>query len=114
MPARCCWAHSLAAFVALLIGRPTLRLSGVYLAMATLAFGEVVRITILNSETLTGGALGLNGIPHLTSALDVALAVDRNTLRFAALRALANRPYDERHLPRRDRYRAYGLKRTRV
>jgi len=64
-----------AAFVALLIGRPTLRLSGVYLAMATLAFGEVVRITILNSETLTGGALGLNGVPHLTSAFDVGLAV---------------------------------------
>src|SRR5262245_32113923 len=64
-----------AAFVALLIGRPTLRLSGVYLAMATLAFGEVVRITILNFETLTGGALGLNGVPHLTSAFDVGLAV---------------------------------------
>ena len=64
-----------AAVVALLIGRPTLRLSGVYLAMATLAFGEIVRITILNYETLTGGALGLNGVPHLTSAFDVCLAV---------------------------------------
>ena len=38
------------ALVALIIGRPTLRLSGVYLAMATLAFGEVVRIVILNAE----------------------------------------------------------------
>ncbi len=77
------------AFVALLIGRPTLRLSGVYLAMATLAFGEVVRIVILNSETLTGGALGLNGIPHLTSGLDVALAVAGTLyilLRFACSR----------------------------
>ena len=34
----------LPALVALVIGQPTLRLSGVYLAMATLAFGEVVRI----------------------------------------------------------------------
>lgn len=65
----------LAAGMALVIGRPTLRLSGVYLAMATLAFGEVVRIVFLNAEGLTGGALGLNGIPQLTGAFDVALAV---------------------------------------
>jgi branched-chain amino acid transport system permease protein len=65
----------LPALVALGIGRPTLRLSGVYLAMATLAFGEVVRIVILNAEGLTGGALGLNGIPQLTRWFDVALAV---------------------------------------
>lgn len=69
------------AVVAFLIGKPTLRLSGVYLAMATLAFGEVVRILILNTEDLTGGALGLNGIPpltqwwHVLAALLVALAV---------------------------------------
>jgi len=63
------------ALVALLIGGPTLRLSGVYLAMATLAFGEVVRIIILNAEGLTGGALGFNGIPQLTDGFDVALAV---------------------------------------
>jgi branched-chain amino acid transport system permease protein len=65
----------LPALVALAIGGPTLRLSGVYLAMATLAFGEVVRIVILNAEGLTGGALGLNGIPQLTNGLDVAFAV---------------------------------------
>ena len=65
----------LAAAAALVIGRPTLRLSGVYLAMATLAFGEVVRILILNAEDLTGGALGLNGIPQLTGALHVLFAV---------------------------------------
>jgi branched-chain amino acid transport system permease protein len=63
------------ALVALIIGRPTLRLSGVYLAMATLAFGEVVRIVILNAENLTGGALGLNGIPQLTGWFEVVLAV---------------------------------------
>ena len=65
-------APALTAFV---IGRPTLRLSGVYLAMATLAFGEVVRIALLNAESLTGGALGLNGIPPLTQWWHVALAV---------------------------------------
>ena len=61
--------------VALLIGGPTLRLSGVYLAMATLGFGEVVRVLILNAESLTGGALGLNGIPQLTQWWHVAAAL---------------------------------------
>ena len=63
------------ALVALLIGAPTLRLSGVYLAMATLGFGEVVRVLILNAESLTGGALGLNAIPQLTAWWHVALAL---------------------------------------
>ena len=53
------------ALVALIIGAPTLRLSGVYLAMATLAFGEVVRVIVLNLE-ITGGPEGLNGIPLKT------------------------------------------------
>ncbi|MBS0326523.1 MAG: branched-chain amino acid ABC transporter permease [Proteobacteria bacterium] len=63
------------ALMAFLIGRPTLRLSGVYLAMATLAFGEVVRIVLLNTDRVTGGALGLNGIPQLTRWWHVALAL---------------------------------------
>jgi len=61
--------------IALLIGGPTLRLSGVYLAMATLGFGEVVRVMILNAESLTGGALGLNGIPQLTQWWHVVVAL---------------------------------------
>jgi branched-chain amino acid transport system permease protein len=73
------------ALVALLIGLPTLRLSGVYLAMATLAFGEVVRIFILNTENWTGGALGLNGIPQSTQWWHVLLAV---TLTLAVLARL--------------------------
>ncbi|MDD5325718.1 MAG: branched-chain amino acid ABC transporter permease [Polaromonas sp.] len=63
------------ALMAFIIGKPTLRLSGVYLAMATLAFGEVVRIALLNVESITGGALGLNGIPQLTQWWHVALAL---------------------------------------
>lgn len=47
----------------LLIGLPTLRLRGVYLAVATLGFGEVVRVIFLNLE-ITGGALGLKNIPN--------------------------------------------------
>lgn len=63
------------AIMAAIIGLPTIRLSGVYLAMATLAFGEVVRVIVLNTESVTGGALGLNGIPQLTQWWHVLLAV---------------------------------------
>ncbi len=61
--------------VALAIGGPTLRLSGVYLAMATLGFGEVVRVLVLNADRWTGGALGLNGIPQSTQWWHVVLAL---------------------------------------
>jgi len=56
----------LATAVATIIGIPSLRLRGVYLAIATLAFGEVVRVIALNL-TITGGALGLVGIPPLVT-----------------------------------------------
>jgi branched-chain amino acid transport system permease protein len=74
-PAAMAAGMAMPAVVAFLIGKPTLRLSGVYLAMATLAFGEVVRIFILNTDNLTGGALGLNGIPQLTMWWHMLLAV---------------------------------------
>lgn len=63
------------AALAFVVGKPVLRLSGIYLAMATLGFGEVVRITLLNWESLTGGALGLNGIPQSTEWWHVAIAL---------------------------------------
>jgi branched-chain amino acid transport system permease protein len=65
----------LPAVIATLIGLPLIRLSGVYLAIATLAFGEVVRVFILNTESWTGGAMGLNGIPQYTEWWHVLLAV---------------------------------------
>jgi branched-chain amino acid transport system permease protein len=74
------------AAVAFVIGKPTLRLSGVYLAMATLAFGEVVRIVILNTESWTGGALGLNGIPQSTQWWHVLLAVALSLFVLARMR----------------------------
>ncbi len=49
---------------ALAIGVPTLRLSGVYLAIATIGLGEVLRAVYLNVDYL-GGALGISGIPQL-------------------------------------------------
>jgi branched-chain amino acid transport system permease protein len=65
-------AGILPALVALVIGLPTLRLSGVYLAMATLGFGEVVRVVILNLQ-ITGGPMGINGIPQKTEFWHIAL-----------------------------------------
>ncbi len=57
----------------LLIGLPTLRLKGDYLAIATLGFGEIIRVTILNMK-ITGGAFGLRGIPKFTN-LPIALGL---------------------------------------
>ena len=49
-----------------LIGLPTLRLRGDYLAIATLGLGEIIRIVIMNIDYV-GGAAGFKGIPHLTT-----------------------------------------------
>ncbi|MGI5882797.1 MAG: branched-chain amino acid ABC transporter permease [Dethiobacteria bacterium] len=62
-----------AAFFGILIGIPTLRLKGDYLAIATLGFGEIVRIIFLNLK-ITGGAVGLRGIPKETTLLWVIAA----------------------------------------
>ncbi|SHJ28692.1 amino acid/amide ABC transporter membrane protein 2, HAAT family [Clostridium amylolyticum] len=56
----------LAALAGIVIGIPTLRLKGDYLAIATLGFGEIVRILLLNNEYL-GGASGFNDIPQKTN-----------------------------------------------
>lgn len=61
-----------AAFIGWLLGLPVLRLRDVYLAIATLGFGEIVRIIAVNFDkfsglTLLGGAQGLDGIPKLTT-----------------------------------------------
>jgi branched-chain amino acid transport system permease protein len=55
-----------AALAGLLVGVPSLRLKGDYLALVTLGFGEIIRVVFQNVEFL-GGALGLNGIPAYTT-----------------------------------------------
>ena len=57
-----------AALVGLIIGMPTIRLRGLYLAIATMGFGEVVRVIALNLD-ITHGALGFSGIPSMASVL---------------------------------------------
>jgi len=55
-----------AAFFGFIIGVPTLRLKGDYLAIATLGFGEITKNILLNLE-FTGGPMGLRGIPKVTN-----------------------------------------------
>lgn len=54
------------ALVALLIGIPILRLSGHYLAMATLGLNFVVHTVLLQWDEVTGGPSGFSGIPYLS------------------------------------------------
>jgi len=56
-------AAGLTAVLALLVGLPVLRLRGIYLAIATIALVEIVRVAILNLP-FTGGAAGIFGIPQ--------------------------------------------------
>ena len=64
-----CVALVIAVFAGLLLGAPTLRLRGDYLAIVTLGFGEIVRITANNAESITVGPWGITQIPH--PAIDV-------------------------------------------
>ncbi len=57
-------AGILAAFWGIILGFPVLRLRGDYLAIVTLAFGEIIRIVLLNWYTFTGGPDGLSRIPR--------------------------------------------------
>jgi branched-chain amino acid transport system permease protein len=56
-------AAAVAGVAGLLIGLPTLRLGGIYLAMATLGFGEIIHLVLLNWLGLTRGPLGIPAIP---------------------------------------------------
>ena len=85
---------------ALLVGGPTLRLSGVYLAIATIGLGEVLRAVWLNLD-IVGGAMGLSGIPEKASSgliyavLLVALAALRLLGRSSVGRAMEAMREDE-------------------
>jgi len=65
---------ALAAVTGYLVGMPSLRLRGDYLAIVTLGFGEIIRVLILNIDAI-GGARGLPGIPQWTSFFWVGLGV---------------------------------------
>ena len=59
-------AGLLAGLWGMILGFPVLRLRGDYLAIVTLAFGEIIRIVLLNWTSLTNGPNGISGIPRPT------------------------------------------------
>lgn len=59
-------AGILAAFWGVILGFPVLRLRGDYLAIVTLAFGEIIRVVLLNWYEFTNGPDGISGIPRPT------------------------------------------------
>ena len=84
------------AGIGLALGGPTLRLRGDYLAIVTLGFGEVVKVTLRNLEHVTGGMKGLNPVPPPGAGLTVrgldlglAFAIDPRWFYYLALASLA-------------------------
>jgi branched-chain amino acid transport system permease protein len=59
-------AGILSSFWGILLGFPVLRLRGDYLAIVTLAFGEIIRLILINWTALTNGYAGVSGIPRPT------------------------------------------------
>ncbi len=59
-------AGILAAFWGIILGFPVLRLKGDYLAIVTLAFGEIIRLVLINWQEVTKGTFGISGIPKAT------------------------------------------------
>ena len=59
-------AGILAAFWGILLGFPVLRLRGDYLAIVTLAFGEIIRLVLINWVDFSGGGAGISSIPRVT------------------------------------------------
>src|ERR1043166_9686426 len=59
-------AGVLAAFWGILLGFPVLRLRGDYLAVVTLAFGEIIRLVLINWVPVTKGYAGISGLPRPT------------------------------------------------
>ena len=82
-------AGLIAAVAGLLVGFPVLRLRGDYLAIVTLGFGEIVRLILLNWQSLTGGPNGIPGIPRPSF---FGLAFNTSEHGFAAMFGLSYSP----------------------
>lgn len=59
-------AGCMAAFWGVMLGFPVLRLRGDYLAIVTLAFGEIIRLVLINWREVTNGSAGISGIPKVS------------------------------------------------
>ena len=82
-------AGILAALWGVILGFPVLRLRGDYLAIVTLAFGEIIRVILLNWVDFTGGPNGLSGIPRPSF---FGIPFDSSPEGFAAVFGLEDKP----------------------
>ena len=80
------FAVVVAMLAGVVLGAPTLRLRGDYLAIVTLGFGEIVRIVAQNSDSL-GEARGITGIPHPSAVLGTEFRFDPLPYYYVALAA---------------------------
>ncbi|ATE56576.1 branched-chain amino acid ABC transporter permease [Actinosynnema pretiosum] len=78
----------LAAVSGVVLGAPTLRLRGDYLAIVTLGFGEIVRITANNTDEI-GGARGITNIPHPPDMLGLEFRLDPAPYYYLMVAAIA-------------------------
>jgi branched-chain amino acid transport system permease protein len=81
------------SLIACALGALVLRLRGDYFALGTLAFTEVTRIVALNWDSVTGGALGVFGIPKLTETWHLAAVL---ALMLYLVWALRRSPFGDR------------------
>jgi branched-chain amino acid transport system permease protein len=88
----------IAALAGFLIGLPSLRLKGDYLALITLGFAEIIRVVFQNTPAL-GGAIGLNGMPPLTT---IAWTYGAVALTVFTVSCLVNSTYGRGFLAVRD------------
>jgi len=75
-----------AALAGWLVGKPSLRLRGDYLAIVTLGFGEIIRVAIENTPAF-GGAIGLSPIPHRSDFATIYFAAIATIIITARLRS---------------------------
>jgi branched-chain amino acid transport system permease protein len=75
LPVSVVLAALLTAFFGFLLGFPTLKLSGDYLAIVTLGFGEIIRVILVNLKNITGGANGRRFTTLLVLYSDISFLV---------------------------------------
>jgi branched-chain amino acid transport system permease protein len=80
LPASVILAALATAFFGFLIGFPTLKLTGDYLAIVTLGFGEIIRVILTNLRSLTGGANGRRFTTAMTLNVDLAFLAVTSSL----------------------------------
>mgnify|MGYP000625475651 CR=1 FL=1 len=74
----------LAAVIGVLVGLPTLRVTGTYLSIITLGFGEIVKMVLMNWQSVTNGTLGVKNIPK-PQIFGIKLTVANNGMYFLIL-----------------------------